>query len=174
VLHFHAQRVGARGGVKPIAKRWNGPGNLISYRERCLRGDDKYSAEKPLDLMLTIVSAFSDPGEIVLDLCAGVGTTILAARLLGRQGVGYEIDPRAAARAAEREEEPLSNRDRARAVEWCAGVEAEAVLIPDPRSLRRNPRHSDEQHAAKQRSMTATWERAQRRLEDKERVRQWL
>lgn len=48
---------------------------------------------KPRDLMLEIVRDYSRPGDLVVDPCAGYGTTLRAAELLGRRAVGAEIDP---------------------------------------------------------------------------------
>ena len=45
------------------------------YTAKSLRGRDKYSCEKPLDLMLALVSDYSDPGETVFDPCAGTPCT---------------------------------------------------------------------------------------------------
>lgn len=102
-------------------KHWNGLGNHISFNHTCLRGKDKHSTEKPLDLMLDIVSWFTDPGELVLDPCVGSGTTGLACRLLGREFVGYEIDGEWAQRARERiNNETLSKRDQERYERWQA------------------------------------------------------
>jgi hypothetical protein len=115
VLHFHRDARGPRGGVKPLAKHWNGPGNLTHYARRSLRGEDKHPTEKPLDLLLDLVSWFSDPGEAVLDLCAGAGTTALACRLLGRECIAVEQDARWAAEAKRRVTHGLSGRDRMRA-----------------------------------------------------------
>ena len=81
---------------------------------RALRGQDKHPTEKPLDLMLDLVSWFSDPGELVLDPCAGSGTTALACRLLGRSCLALERDEAWARRAASRAEGTLSDRDRVR------------------------------------------------------------
>jgi site-specific DNA-methyltransferase (adenine-specific) len=47
---------------------------------------------KSLALMREIVRDYSDPGDTVCDPCAGWGTTLLAARELGRQALGSELD----------------------------------------------------------------------------------
>ena len=46
----------------------------------------------PLPMIVRIVKMASDPGDIVLDPFAGSGTTLVAARILGRRGIGFEID----------------------------------------------------------------------------------
>jgi site-specific DNA-methyltransferase (adenine-specific) len=169
VLLFHKQERGAHGGhkPKPIAKHWNGPGSLVAFGvdvdedgsrapRRAMRGQFKHPTEKPLDLMLDLVSWFSDPGEAVIDPCAGAGTTLLACRLLGRDGVGVELDPKWAALAKARAHDPLSDRDRVRATEWIESIVTEASRVPAPR--------------AKDGSDVKTWERAQRRLADAKKV----
>lgn len=52
--------------------------------------------------MRPFVRAFSRPGEVVFDPFCGFGTTLLAASLEGRRGLGLEIDPDRAALARER------------------------------------------------------------------------
>lgn len=47
----------------------------------------------PLELAERIVRMFSFAGDTVLDPFLGTGTTLLAAGLWGRNGIGYEIDP---------------------------------------------------------------------------------
>ncbi len=47
----------------------------------------------PLELPRRIIKAFSFKGETVLDPLMGSGTTLVAAAVLGRNGVGYDIDP---------------------------------------------------------------------------------
>lgn len=175
---FHAaRRVKRNGTVVPARKRWNGPGNRIAYRSeddselaraeytaKSLRGRDKYSCEKPLDLMLALVSDYSDPGETVFDPCAGSGTTLLAAWLLGREAYGLELGAEAAARAWERvrnaepgdEPHGLSERDEERACRWILDTREEAERTPAPRAANG--------------SDVKTWERAQRRLADVERL----
>jgi len=48
---------------------------------------------KPLSLMMWLIELTSDPGDIVLDIHNGSGTTTLAAKLCDRIGIGCEIDP---------------------------------------------------------------------------------
>ncbi len=50
-----------------------------------------YPTQKPLALMERIVSASSNPGDIVLDPFCGCGTTIHAAQKLDRQWIGIDI-----------------------------------------------------------------------------------
>lgn len=153
---IHPQEVGPRGGAKPKVKRWNGRGGLVHFEERCMRGADKHPTEKPIDLLLTQVSAFSDPGELVLDPCCGSGTTGVACRLLGRGFVGVERDPAWAKVAAQRETAALSPRDQVRAEEWCTRMSEEVPAEPRSEAER------------------ATWERALRRQADVQRVRKAL
>ncbi len=110
-------------------KRWNGPGNLTHLDELCLRGEGKHKTEKPLDQMLRLVSYFTDPGESVIDICSGSGTTALACALLGRHCFAVELDPGWATRSQERLERAfpagrsgpaLEDRDWERIRRWLA------------------------------------------------------
>lgn len=83
-------------------KSWNGPGNLTGFHHLALRGEGKHKCAKPLDQALDIVSFFSKVGENVFDGFAGSGTIGVACRLLGRNYVGFEIDPVWAERAQKR------------------------------------------------------------------------
>jgi site-specific DNA-methyltransferase (adenine-specific) len=152
VIHFHKQYNGPRGGKRPIGKHWNGPGSLTHYYRRPMRGQDKHPTEKPIDLMLDLVSWYSDPGELVLDPCGGAGTTALACRLLGRRCVLLERKKKWAAGANGRAHGPLSARDVDRAQEWIATTLDEAGSVPEPR--------------AADGSDVKTYERAQRRIAD--------
>lgn len=106
-------------GSQKGRKSWNGPGNLTHLNHKCLRGEGKHKAEKPLDQMLDLVTWFTNPGDRVLDPCAGSGTVGLACKLLGRDYVGYEIDPEWALRATIRIKGPLlSARDQDRYERW--------------------------------------------------------
>lgn len=49
-----------------------------------------YPTEKNIDMLKVIVSASSNPGDIVLDCFAGSGTTLIAAQQLGRRWIGID------------------------------------------------------------------------------------
>ena len=50
-----------------------------------------HPTQKPVQLLETLIEIFTDPGEVVIDPCAGSGSTLLAAQNLGRRGFGFEI-----------------------------------------------------------------------------------
>lgn len=53
-----------------------------------------HPAPFPLELAERIVRMFSFVGDVVLDPFLGTGTTLLAAGIWGRNGVGCEVDPK--------------------------------------------------------------------------------
>jgi site-specific DNA-methyltransferase (adenine-specific) len=168
IVIAHAPRARIRETTGAGKMWWNGPGNRVSYTAKSLRGADKYSGEKPLDLMLALVSDFSDPGETVIDPCAGMGTTCVAAALLGRESIGLERKAAIAAEAEARVElatpgllrSVLIDRDAERVARWIEETRAEAEATPAPKAANG--------------SDVKTWERAQRRLADVARVERAL
>ena len=46
-----------------------------------------------------MIQTFTDPGDVVIDPCCGSGSTLRAARNLGRSSFGFEIDRNFYARA---------------------------------------------------------------------------
>ena len=46
----------------------------------------------PLAMIVRIIKMASDKGDMVLDPFSGTGTTLVAARILGRNGIGFELD----------------------------------------------------------------------------------
>lgn len=75
-------------------KRWNGGGAAAVYTY-CAHGGEKdvrlHPAQKPLDLMLELLGLYSDAHETILDPFCGSGTTLVAAKKLGRHYLGFEI-----------------------------------------------------------------------------------
>lgn len=143
---------------RPGRKRWSGPGALTHFHQKALRGADKHPTEKPLDLALALVSYLTEPGEAVLDPCAGNGTTLLGAALLDREGVGLERNAGWAGKGAARSAAGLSERDAERVRRYVVDVREEASTVPEPK--------------AADGSDVRTYERAQRRLADAARVAQ--
>lgn len=51
-----------------------------------------HSNQKPVDLVEWFLRSYTRPGDLVLDPTAGSGTTLVAAKRLGRRYVGFESD----------------------------------------------------------------------------------
>ena len=77
----------ANGNFTGIAR----PSNVIEAKTETSQGS--HSAPFPRALVEFFVKAFSDPGDIVFDPFLGSSTSLAAAHVLGRVGLGCEISP---------------------------------------------------------------------------------
>lgn len=51
-----------------------------------------HATQKPVVMLKQLIRLFTDTGEVVIDPCAGSGSTLRAAYELGRNSYGFEID----------------------------------------------------------------------------------
>ena len=51
-----------------------------------------HPAQKPVKVLKNLIEIFTDEGDVVIDPCAGSGSTLRAAFELGRNAYGFEID----------------------------------------------------------------------------------
>lgn len=51
-----------------------------------------HPTQKPVALLKKLIEIFTDPGDVVIDPCAGSGSTLVAALELKRKAYGFEID----------------------------------------------------------------------------------
>lgn len=51
-----------------------------------------HPTQKPVSLLKRLIEIFTDPGDVVIDPCAGSGSTLRAAYELGRDSYGFEVD----------------------------------------------------------------------------------
>lgn len=65
-------------------------------------GNKLHPTQKPLSVLTPLIESFCPRGGIVLDPFAGSGSTCVAARTVGRNFVGVEIDPACHAVATQR------------------------------------------------------------------------
>jgi len=77
--------------------RWNGGGKAAIWLRGVQRADRhqgrNHPTPKPIDLMMDLVSDFTDPGDVILDPFCGGGSSGVAALRLGRSFIGIEQDP---------------------------------------------------------------------------------
>jgi site-specific DNA-methyltransferase (adenine-specific) len=50
-----------------------------------------HPTQKPVKLLEKLINIFTDEGDVVIDPCAGSGSTLVAAQNLGRKAYGFEI-----------------------------------------------------------------------------------
>ena len=50
-----------------------------------------HPSQKPISVLKRLIETFTDPGDVVIDPCAGSGSTLRAARELGRNSYGFEV-----------------------------------------------------------------------------------
>jgi site-specific DNA-methyltransferase (adenine-specific) len=87
------------------ASRWNGGGRhgvfIVNKADGWTNGAP-HPTTKPERLMRDLVGLFTDPGDLILDPFMGSGTTLRAAKDLGRRAIGIEIEERYCEIAAKR------------------------------------------------------------------------
>lgn len=70
-------------------------GNVVripAYRPPNVREMGYHVAAYPEELVALMLESYTDPGDTVLDPFLGSGTTLKVARVMGRQGIGYELN----------------------------------------------------------------------------------
>lgn len=66
-----------------------------------------YPTQKPISVLKKLIQVFTDEGGVVIDPCAGSGSTLRAAYELNRNSYGFEIDRNFYRRAQKEMIEPL-------------------------------------------------------------------
>jgi site-specific DNA-methyltransferase (adenine-specific) len=53
-----------------------------------------HTTQKPIPILKRLIEIFTDPDDVVIDPCAGSGSTLIAASSMGRKAYGLEISKR--------------------------------------------------------------------------------
>ncbi len=85
----HLGCINAKGWVKAQIGVWK-----FYYEKRDIRDKEIHPAVWPIALPKKIIELFTHEGELVVDPLAGVGTTLIAARDLNRNAVGFDLNPK--------------------------------------------------------------------------------
>lgn len=77
--------------------KFNGGGHMVYNWFEWRRDSGKeyhkiHPTQKPVNLLKRLIEIFTDPGEVVIDPCAGSGSTLRAAYECGRNSYGFEVD----------------------------------------------------------------------------------
>lgn len=74
--------------------KFNNGGSMVFNCFDWPRNDDTpkvHPTQKPVPLLERMIDIFTDENDVVIDPCAGSGTTLLAAKNLNRKAYGFEI-----------------------------------------------------------------------------------
>lgn len=74
--------------------KFNGNGHMVFNWFVWEKDKDKvkiHPTQKPLSILKRLIEIFTDEGDVVIDPCAGSGSTLVAAKILNRNAYGFEI-----------------------------------------------------------------------------------
>jgi len=83
----HINCLSAKEWIKGQVAIWE-----LYYERRDIRDKDIHPAVFPIALPKKCIELFTHEGELVLDPFVGIGTTLVAARDLGRNAVGFDLN----------------------------------------------------------------------------------
>ena len=111
----------------PISDVWEIPFLNPKAKERT-----GYPTQKPIELLDRIIKISTDENDIVLDPFCGSGTTLVSAKLLGRNYIGIDISPDAIKLSQSRLDEPYktnSNLLKAGADSYITKTDKELAIL---------------------------------------------
>lgn len=75
---------------------WNGGGShgVFVFNKSNGVGPNEHPTQKPIALMVKLITLFTKPGDMILDPFCGSGTTGVACVQTGRRFIGIEIEPK--------------------------------------------------------------------------------
>ena len=82
-----------------------------------------HPTQKPIAVLKRLIEIFTDPGDVVIDPCAGSGSTLRAAAEIGRRAYGFEVDKAIYQRAKEEMLSGLESLEQQITLQEVCGVE---------------------------------------------------
>jgi site-specific DNA-methyltransferase (adenine-specific) len=80
--------------LKRIKKKYDPdfvqPSSVLDFKVVPNRNGKLHPTQKPVELLEYLIKTYSNEGDLILDNCAGSGSTLLAAKNLNRQFIGIE------------------------------------------------------------------------------------
>jgi len=90
------------GCKEPREKRLNAPARKVLLYPPLSSQEKRHPFEKPQELLEFLIRQSTNIGDLVFDPFAGSGSTLVAAKALGRRALGFELDREHFLRAQER------------------------------------------------------------------------
>lgn len=80
--------------LKPyMSKYTNYPVHILEFKNEAATNKNRlHPTQKPVALCEYLIKTYTNTGDVVLDSCAGSGTTLLAAKNTGRNYIGFETN----------------------------------------------------------------------------------
>lgn len=74
--------------------KFNGGGKMVFnwFNWETDRTEKIHPTQKPIPVLKRLIEIFTDEGDVVIDPCAGSGSTLIASRQLKRPSYGFEIE----------------------------------------------------------------------------------
>ena len=94
------------------AGEWAEWGSRAVWNIPSVRSNSAHESQFPLELPRRMIKLLTEPDDLALDCFVGSGTTALAAIELGRQFMGFDINPESVRLARKRVEEVLATSQR--------------------------------------------------------------
>ena len=91
----------------PLSDVWEIPFLNPKAKERV-----GYPTQKPIELLERIIKISTDEGDTILDPFCGSGTTLVAAKLTNRKGIGIDINPEAVKISKQRLQNPFKTESK--------------------------------------------------------------
>jgi site-specific DNA-methyltransferase (adenine-specific) len=66
------------------------PSTILDFQQKWRRQDQIHPTQKPVPLLEWLIKSYSNEGDLILDNCFGSGSTLLAAKNVGRDFLGIE------------------------------------------------------------------------------------
>lgn len=89
------------GGFRTVSREETYPRSVVDFSNDIGRRG-LHPTQKPIELMRYLVRTYTNPGDVVLDMCCGSGTTLLAAKQEGRHYIGCDREAKYVEIARER------------------------------------------------------------------------
>ena len=68
------------------------PSSIISIAKEHINGKSYHPTQKPVNLMRWLIRTYTDAGGVILDPCAGSGSTLVGAIIENRHFIGIELE----------------------------------------------------------------------------------